>query len=99
MNTIEDRILDGAIGEQHVQVIMVMLWRRRHGLYNTAGAVFVDTWFLTLLNEKYTDFKACKNKKKFNWGVNIRAFVAGRAKGRAPTTFLQYAHLVYHTSL
>jgi len=50
---------------------------------------------LTLLKDRYTDFKAFKNKKKFNLGVNMRVFVTGRVKGWTPTTFLQYAHLVY----
>ncbi|CAE6207171.1 unnamed protein product [Arabidopsis arenosa] len=80
---------------KHVQVIMSMLWRRRGEVYTKVRAAFIDTWFLTLLQQKYKNFKACKNKKKFNWGVNLRTFVTGRARARTPTTFLQHIDLVY----
>ncbi|KAG7588742.1 Ulp1 protease family C-terminal catalytic domain [Arabidopsis suecica] len=48
-----------------------------------------------LKTEKYTEFKAYKKKLKFNWGVNVRAIVTGKSKGRLPTTFLKNVDLVY----
>ncbi|CAE6207290.1 unnamed protein product [Arabidopsis arenosa] len=80
---------------EHMQVIMSMLWRRREDVYTRGRAVFIDTWFLTLLKKKYTEFKGYKKKLKFNWGVNVRAIVTGKSKGRLPTTFLKNVYLVY----
>ncbi|KAG7588704.1 Ulp1 protease family C-terminal catalytic domain [Arabidopsis suecica] len=74
---------------EHMQVIMSMLWRRREDVYTRGRAVFIDTWFLTLLKKKYTEFKGYKKKLKFNWGVNLAS------KGRLPTTFLKNVYLVY----
>ncbi|KAG7588749.1 Ulp1 protease family C-terminal catalytic domain [Arabidopsis suecica] len=80
---------------EHMQVIMSMLWRRREDVYTRGRAVFIDTWFLTLLKKKYTEFKGYKKKLKFNWGVNVRAIVTGKSKGRLPTTVLKNVYLVY----
>ncbi|CAE6207223.1 unnamed protein product [Arabidopsis arenosa] len=44
----------------------------REDVYTRGRAVFIDTWFLTLLKKKYTEFKAYKKKLKFNWGDYTR---------------------------
>ncbi|XP_010415993.1 PREDICTED: uncharacterized protein LOC104701926 isoform X2 [Camelina sativa] len=79
----------------NTKVIMSMLWRRRGAVYTTGRASFVDTYSVTLLNNKYESFKAWKNKKKYNWGLDLRAFVLGKSKGQMPTTFVQHVDMVY----
>ncbi|XP_024013943.1 uncharacterized protein LOC18022358 [Eutrema salsugineum] len=86
------------VNTMHMQVIMAMLWRRRGEIYLKDRVAFVDTLFISIIDNYYNDFIS-RDKNQYDWGKTIQGIVLGKpakwANQRQRQMFVRFVDVVY----
>ncbi|KAL0741261.1 hypothetical protein Bca4012_082774 [Brassica carinata] len=64
--------------DEHMHVLMNMLWRRRGKHLHKDGIVIFDQYFTKTILSYWSEFEAANDKLKFEWGPNIPKYVTGK---------------------
>uniref|UniRef100_A0A0D3EAF3 Ubiquitin-like protease family profile domain-containing protein n=1 Tax=Brassica oleracea var. oleracea TaxID=109376 RepID=A0A0D3EAF3_BRAOL len=68
--------------DEHMHVIMQMLWRRRGSVLQKDRRVMCDPYFTKIITSKWSAFSEAKDKLHFDWGTNIASYVTGMCRGK-----------------
>ncbi|CAN6869043.1 unnamed protein product [Brassica oleracea] len=60
--------------DEHMHVIMQMLWRRRGSVLQKDRRVMCDPYFTKIITSKWSAFSEAKDKLHFDWGTNIASY-------------------------
>ncbi|KAL0729292.1 LOW QUALITY PROTEIN: hypothetical protein Bca4012_025385 [Brassica carinata] len=66
--------------DEHMHVLMNMLWRRRGKHLHKDGIVIFDQYFTKTILSYWSEFEAANDKLKFEWGPNIPKYVTGKRR-------------------
>ncbi|CAN7011037.1 unnamed protein product [Brassica oleracea var. botrytis] len=62
------------LSDEHMHVIMQMLWRRRGSVLQKDRRVMCDPYFTKIITSKWSAFSEAKDKLHFDWGTNIASY-------------------------
>ncbi|KAF3576522.1 hypothetical protein DY000_02030391 [Brassica cretica] len=66
------------LSDEHMHVIMQMLWRRRGSFLQKERIVMFDPYFTKIITSKWPTFNEAEDKLDFDWGTNIAAYFTGK---------------------
>ncbi|CAN6928711.1 unnamed protein product [Brassica oleracea var. botrytis] len=69
------------MSDEHMHVIMNMLWRRRGIYLQKERMVILDQYFIKTIQSNWSAFSADNDKLQFEWG-NVAQYVTGKSKGQ-----------------
>ncbi|KAL0690891.1 hypothetical protein Bca4012_090570 [Brassica carinata] len=70
------------MSDEHMHVIMNMLWRRRGIYLQKERMVILDQYFIKTIQSNWSAFSADNDKLQFEWGKNVAQYVTGKSKGQ-----------------
>ncbi|CAN7058969.1 unnamed protein product [Brassica oleracea var. botrytis] len=70
------------MSDEHMHVIMNMLWRRRRIYLQKERMVILDQYFIKTIQSNWSAFSADNDKLQFEWGENVAQYVTGNSKGQ-----------------
>ncbi|KAL0660972.1 hypothetical protein Bca4012_097809 [Brassica carinata] len=70
------------MSDEHMHVIMNMLWRRRGIYLQKERMVTLDQYFIKTIQSNWSAFSADNDKLQFEWGKNVAQYVTGKSKGQ-----------------
>ncbi|KAF2605442.1 hypothetical protein F2Q70_00025596 [Brassica cretica] len=70
------------LSDEHMHVIMQMLWRRRGSFLQKERIVIFDPYFTKIITSKWPAFNEAEDKLDFDWGTNITAYFTGKSRGK-----------------
>ncbi|KAF2601966.1 hypothetical protein F2Q70_00024868 [Brassica cretica] len=70
------------LSDEHMHVIMQMLWRRRGSFLQKERIVMFDPYFTKIITSKWPAFNEAEDNLDFDWGTNIVAYITGKSRGK-----------------
>ncbi|XP_013721123.1 uncharacterized protein LOC106424921 [Brassica napus] len=70
------------MSDEHMHVIMNILWRRRGIYLQKERMVILDQYFIKIIQSNWSAFSADNDKLQFEWGKNVAQYVTGKSKGQ-----------------
>ncbi|CAF1931547.1 unnamed protein product [Brassica napus] len=70
------------MSDEHMHVIMNMLWRRRGIYLQKERMVILDQYFIKTIQSNWSAFSTDNDKLQFEWGKNVAQYVTGKSKGQ-----------------